>query len=333
VVKKYKTMEKLNFQKIIEELISPLNPKEKEVILRRFGLEKKERETLEAIGKDFGICRERVRQIQNKAFEKMKERLKDYKEILEKAKVLLEKAGGVKKEEDFLFEIGGEEYQNHFYFMLKLDGSLFRFPGNDQFFACWAVDEKTFKEHQSFIKKLIKKLEEIKKPVKLDEILEFFPMKKEILEAKIKTSKLIGKNEDGLYGLKEWPEINPRGIRDKIFIALKKIGKPLHFKEIAVVISHPNDHTVHNELIKDPRFVLVGRGIYALREWGYFPGEVKDVILKTLQRAGRPMTKEEIINEVTRQRLVKKSTILMNLSNRRLFKRDENGRYFPVQEI
>jgi len=45
------------------------------------------------------------------------------------------------------------------------------------------------------------------------------------------------------------------------------------------------------------------------------------------------MTKEEIINEVTRQRLVKKSTILMNLSNRRLFKRDENGRYFPVQEI
>jgi DNA-directed RNA polymerase delta subunit len=86
-------------------------------------------------------------------------------------------------------------------------------------------------------------------------------------------------------------------------------------------------------LIKDERFVLVGRGIYALRDWGYFPGQVKEVISKILQREQRPMTKEEIIREVLKQRMVKPETILMNLTNKNYFKRDESGRYYLVKEI
>ena len=51
----------------------------------------------------------------------------------------------------------------------------------------------------------------------------------------------------------------------------------MHFKEVAEAISKTfgkKTHyaTCHNELIKDSRFVLVGRGMYALAEWGYQAG-------------------------------------------------------------
>jgi len=90
--------------------------------------------------------------------------------------------------------------------------------------------------------------------------------------------------------------------------------------------------TVHNELIKDSRFVLVGRGIYALEEWGYYPGQVKDVILRVLREERKPITKEEILEKVLEQRLVKENTILLNLSNKKYFERDVQGKY-KVKEI
>jgi hypothetical protein len=89
--------------------------------------------------------------------------------------------------------------------------------------------------------------------------------------------------------------------------------------------------TVHNELIKDSRFVLVGRGVYALKEWGYEPGQVKDIITKILRENG-PLTQGEILERVSKQRLVKENTILLNLSNKKNFLRDSQGKY-KVLEI
>jgi len=132
--------------------------------------------------------------------------------------------------------------------------------------------------------------------------------------------------------LLDWPEINPRGVKDKAYIVFKKIGKPLHFDEVARLIEGSLVQTVHNELIKDPRFVLVGRGIYALEEWGYFPGQVKDVILKILKEEGKPLTKEEILEKVRKQRLVKENTVFLNLSNKKHFLRNSQGKY-EVKEI
>ncbi len=86
--------------------------------------------------------------------------------------------------------------------------------------------------------------------------------------------------------------------------------------------------TVHNELIKDPRFVLIGRGIYALKEWGYEPGEVKDVITRIIKKAGKSLSKKDIVSRVMEQRMVKENTISQNLSNRKHFSRDSEGKYF-----
>jgi DNA-directed RNA polymerase delta subunit len=106
---------------------------------------------------------------------------------------------------------------------------------------------------------------------------------------------------------------------------LRSINKPLHFREIAHLIdkyglgkhvskkTHPQ--TVHNELIKDARFVLVGRGIYALAEWGYVPGTVQDVIRAILlEQGGAPMNREAIVARVLELRRVRKSTVIINLN-------------------
>jgi len=144
--------------------------------------------------------------------------------------------------------------------------------------------------------------------------------------------KNISKNKFGKWGISEWMEINPKGTRERIYLVLKEEKTPLHFREIAKLIdksginkkkSHPQ--TVHNELIKDERFILIGRGIYALREWGYVPGTIKDVLEEILKGNGEPMTKEEIIEAVLKMRKVKKTTIMINLNNKNRFTKQGDG--------
>ena len=159
--------------------------------------------------------------------------------------------------------------------------------------------------------------------------------KEKVLESYIEISKDIQKNLEGNYGLKNWLEINPRGIKDKAYLVLKRKQEPLHFKDIANLIEGlPFENagpvhtaTVHNELIKDNRFVLVGRGLYALTDWGYMPGVVKDVIKNILKQSKRPLTKDEVCEKVQEQRFVKENTVLLNLQDKNLFARDEKGRY------
>jgi DNA-directed RNA polymerase delta subunit len=128
--------------------------------------------------------------------------------------------------------------------------------------------------------------------------------------------------------------VNAKGMRDYAFLVIRKHGSPIHFKEVAKAISQYFDKkahvaTTHNELIKDPRFVLVGRGLYALAEWGYMSGVVKDVIKKIIDKEG-PLTKEEIVKKVLKERYVKENTILVNLQNNKFFKKDKEGRYHNI---
>ncbi len=130
-----------------------------------------------------------------------------------------------------------------------------------------------------------------------------------------------------MYGLSNWPEINPKGIKDKAYLAFKEAGEPLHFSKVSKLIENSNTQTVHNELIKNDKFVLVGRGIYALAEWGYEPGKVKDVIKRTIKNANQPLERDEIVEKVLDKRFVKKNTILLNLSDKEKFKKREDGKY------
>jgi DNA-directed RNA polymerase delta subunit len=153
----------------------------------------------------------------------------------------------------------------------------------------------------------------------------------------LEISKRIQSDKEGKLGLIEWPEIKPRGVKDKAFLVFKKHGKPLHFTDVAKLIDKfdynmPNKktypQTVHNELIKDARFVLVGRGTYALSEWGFVPGTIKDIITKVLKEKNEPTHKDEVVKKVLAQRLVAKNTVLMNLNNKNHFDKDSDDKYF-----
>ena len=66
------TISNINIQNSIEDLILVLNDKEKNVLTKRFSLDNKSKETLEKIWWRFNITRERVRQIENNALNKLK---------------------------------------------------------------------------------------------------------------------------------------------------------------------------------------------------------------------------------------------------------------------
>ncbi len=324
----------VNYQEIVQELLTQLPAKQREVIERRFGLKGGERETLESIGKSHSICRERVRQIEKVSLAKMKKKASGYKEAARLFAKYLKNIGGVREENAFLEELGGGDYKAHAYFLLALSGDFVRASETEDFNSLWALNKESLETAKSFIKICQDLLEGKKQLLAVRELALAGGLKKNIAESYLGISRRVQKNKEGLYGLREWPEVSPKGIKDKIYLLFKKNRKPLHFTDVAGKIEGSLVQTVHNELIRDKRFVLIGRGIYALREWGYVEGDVKDVILNIFATENKPLTKDEILSRVMKQRLIKENTVLMNLSNKKYFTRDNEGKYWRgnVQE-
>jgi hypothetical protein len=321
-----------NYKKICSNLLSSLPSRVKEVVLRRFGLEKGKRETLEAIGDSFGITRERVRQIEEGGLDRIRPEIKNYQNIFQDFSDYFKKQGGIKKEEILLNDLGGEKNQAQIYLLLSLGEGFIRLGDSEDFYPLWTTNKDCLISGKKTIDFLLNKLKEVSRPLSFKELRNFQPIDEIILNSYLEVSKKIQKNSENLYGLEDWPEINPRGIKDKAYLIFKKIGKPLHFMDVTKNIDGALTQTVHNELIRDARFVLVGRGIYALSEWGYTPGQVKDVISVVLRESKNPLTKEEVLSQVLKQRMVKENTILLNLSNRNYFQKDTQGKY-TVREI
>lgn len=305
-------------------LLQGLPQRTEEVLERRFGL-RGERETLEEIGAKYGITRERVRQIQDDGLRILEERLKnpECQKVLKAFAQKLKNSGSLRREDALLADLGkGQE--NYVYFLLTLSPQFQRFSETEDFHTFWTTDKSAFDNAKKSLNSFVMELQRKHQPMLLP---------KTVLASYAEISKRVLKGDEGLYGLKEWPEINPRGVKDKAFIVLKKTQKPLHFSEVATLIGHGAlKQTVHNELIKDQRFVLVGRGLYALKEWGYTPGIVREVIANVLKTAKKPMEKDMVVDKVLAQRLVKPNTILLNLQNKKYFLKTLEGKY-TVREV
>src|SRR6266436_469070 len=67
----------------VDGLLEVLDPRERKIISQRFGLDGGKPKTLEDVGKDFGITRERIRQLQNIALAKLRRALMKKEEVLE----------------------------------------------------------------------------------------------------------------------------------------------------------------------------------------------------------------------------------------------------------
>ncbi|MBI2450017.1 MAG: hypothetical protein HYV47_00615 [Candidatus Nealsonbacteria bacterium] len=310
-----------NYQTICHSnLLKDLPARHKEVIVRRFGLQG-DKETLEAIGRSFGVTRERVRQIENDAFDKLEEKFESpvYQRVLQDFTNYFKKSYSLKREDLALSDLGGQKFKNHVFFLLTLAKPFQRCADSQNFYSFWNIDQNAFNMAQKAINDLTNHLEAQK---------QLLPLPKDVPLSYVEISKNILKNSQGLYGLKHWPEVNPRGVKDRAYLVIKQEQKPLHFTEVARLIGKDAlVQTVHNELIKDQRFVLVGRGLYALKEWGYEPGFVKEVIARVVSNSLGPIDKDAVVKEVLKQRQVQPSTILLNLQNTKYFLKNSEGKY------
>jgi len=325
-----------NYQEICNDIIQELPDRARNVIVRRFGLNGEQKATLQAIGRDLGITRERIRQIQQAGFLKIRQKARTHKPAFDFFNNQLKSTGNLRREDVLLKILSPEQFENQVFFLLCLSNEFNRFLENRDFYTAWAIDRKPLDLAQKIIGKTSIKLKKAGKPLRMEDLGSGLKIGLPNLFACLEISKTIQKGPQGLWGLKAWPEINPKGVRDKSYIIFTQEQKPLHFTKVAQLINEKgvfksnkkaHSQTVHNELIKDKRFVLVGRGLYALADWGYKPGVVKDVIIHTLEQAKKPLTKNEIIHAVLKQRFVAKNTILLNLHNKKYFTRTPQGEY------
>lgn len=334
-------------KKITKKITSELHPRASDVIMNRFGLTTDgERKTLEEIGKKYNITRERVRQIEDSAISSIKKSsaFRSEQAVFEELKQLIHKLGAIVAEHELLPFISKDKAtQNHIHFFLTLGDSFKKHREDDHFHARYSVDDGITENVHEALKKLyaglsdedlIPESEIIKKFLEhLKDVSEQY-RDKEIAKRWLSMSKKVAKNPLGEWGKMSSPNIRTRGVKDYAYLVMRRHGTPLHFKEVADSIGKTFNKkihyaTCHNELIKDPRFVLVGRGMYALAEWGYKAGIARDVIKDILKREG-PLSKEEVIKKVNKERYFKNNTILVNLVNPKYFKKNKNGLYTVV---
>ncbi len=349
------------------KIIEVLPVRTQAIVKKRFGLEDNKPKTLEAVGQDYKVTRERVRQIIESALKTIKKQpiLETIGGFVNMSKSLLKESGGLEEESEFLRKIERKLISEKdakmagnlsaIRFLLTLDpGFVFEEEDNSNY-GFWHLAELSKEKIDKNMKVFEKYFKDKKEAVVLDEVYSWAKknisnkINKEELQAYFRVSKGIGMNPFGEYGLFDWAEIDPSGTRDRAYMVMKHAGQPMHFSEITDLLNEINKspiyprltsnswqkqvciQTVHNELIRDSRFVLIGRGIYALKEKGYKPGKIIDVIKDVLQEAGKPMKLEDIIKEVQKRRIAKDNTIILNLNNKQYFKKLPNKYYTLVK--
>ena len=347
-------MEQFNPLDFVSGILKGLSSKEEDVLRCRFGLDGKDSQTLEEIGQTYHVTRERIRQIENTAiakilnFKKFQEEIKSVENLIIS---ILNRHGKIMEENELfskLLSYSGDTLLNKkslSFVLSELLSGKFKKVADSELRKSWA----TLTYPDGLLKATIENLVRIVKSkgqlLSQNEILKLFKetdfyrdnsyqLSDEIIICYLKISRGISKNPYDDYGLHDWGSIRPRRMNDKIYLVLKKQNKPLHFTEISKLINEAKfdsrkayPPTVHNELILNKQYVLVGRGIYALKEWGYKPGVVLEVIEEVLRNEARPLKREDIVDRVLKQRMVKKNTVHLALTDRVKFRKLPNGEY------
>lgn len=336
-------------REIAKKIMGDLKDRAKYVLSERFGLETGKKRTLESIGQEYGITRERVRQIENAAIASIRKsaRFDDAEAIFKELRGIIDTLGGIVSEEELLAYFEHDPVvQNHVHFFLTLGDDFTYEKENNRFKARWitysdvaeAVHEILEHVHGSVKQADLVQEEELLRRIVTHDLvkeIEKYASSVDNIKRWLMLSNFLSKNPIGEWGHAQSPNIKLRGVRDHAFLVMRRHGSPMHFREVAESITKVfgkkvNVATTHNELIKDDRFVLVGRGFYALKDWGYTTGVVRDVIKEILENEG-PLTKEEVIDRVLKERYLKKNTVVVNLQNVKYFKKGKDGRYSPIQ--
>jgi hypothetical protein len=333
----------------LDGFVKELEKRQRDIITRRFGITNTTPTTLAKLGEKYDITRERVRQIEAAGLKELRDVVRadqDMMALHEKCVAHIEKMGGVRRADvlvdDLKFVLKDEELTAPY---IDLLFAIVKKPQYHQetadYYAFWYINKEALSANKKFVDKLATVLKGKKEMVmdreKFDQLFSQVIKQHEVQDFValnfVLNSKRFSVNAYGDFGLSHWPEITPKTVRDKSYLVLKKRGEALHFKDIAEEINkvefdvkkaHPQ--TVHNELIKDERFVLVGRGLYSLQEFGIHPGTTKDVLENILKDKG-PLHVDTIVDLVSDQRILKRNTIVLNLQDKKRFKKLDGGMY------
>lgn len=341
---------------LVAVVLAALTPVQRQVVELRFGLGGTPDKTLQEVGDELGLTRERVRQIIVSVKEKLHRAMpKEYSEFLGLIRALLEDAGGFLAESELIIRVLTEapelKEENALKFLLFIDG-LERIEKKQVVRPSWSVPTAPYSLVEDFCLEVERVLAENKKSMELADLL--LAVKKsavykknagiisdEYLVSIIYSAARVAKGLGEEFGLVSWAEIKPKSIPDKIFWVMRKYARPMHFKEIArsieaekfVKAKKYTEQAIHNELIADARFVLIGRGIYALAQWGYKAGTVADVIAEVMHESAKPLTETEVVREVLKRREVEEATVLFNLKQRKSeFAKTTDGKWTLSRE-
>ncbi len=346
-------LSEFNPAQTVERILGILSEREQDILKIRHGLCGCEKKTLEDIGKQYKITRERVRQIENSSLKKISKNFDQnfLKHIEDIANAVLREHGGMMSENNLTKElllVPGNTDTNRSAINFVLNQLLnHRFHFNregKEHYSFWKIPEASIEFFHDTVGNIHAIVKDHGETLTLDQLMEkvtnsdFYKTNDDLTDKVVVNfldiTKKLESNPYQEWGLAEWPSISPRRMNDKIYVVLKKENRPLHFTEIAEIINRAKfddrqayPATIHNELILDNKYVLVGRGIYALKEWGYKPGVVADVIAEIINEQGRPLSKKEIVAEVMKKRMIKETTITLALMNKERFVRDSNGKY------
>lgn len=334
---------------VVKGVLDLLKERDRKIITNRYGLEGQEIKTLAAIGQEQNLTRERVRQIEKDLIKQLKKTSLQKPEFSSAKDFLISiitEHGRIMAEENLLIHlnISDPRERNALVFILNLIEELEEFIHANYKKSWVGVLFKPDTLH-GFVNESKTIISNKNKPFEAHEFLEhfkqtpFYLANQEHLTDKTVLNYLeltveIEKNVFGQWGLTLWKEVKPKDVGDKAYLVMKHHKKPEHYSVITEMINKAKfdarkafKETVHNELIKDTRFILIGRGIYALSEWGYKSGVVSDVIIEILKENNSPLSKEKILEEVLKRRMVKKNTIMVGLSNKKLFKKVGKNSY------
>lgn len=332
----------LDIEKVTRDILSTIEKeREREIIARRFGLFDR-RETLEQIGELLNITRERVRQLEKATINRLKDNAKSNLPQLRSVESVLsghlQKSGHVSRISEITSKLTPDNTrldQARVSFLAQLSPKIAVVDDSDNFFHAIGLASKHTEEAiRKLVAQIIEAIQKIGEPTSISKVSEMVGNSDvEHTRSLASISKSIA-NLNDRWGLVKWPMVNPKNIRDKIYVVLHDHGKPMHFNAIAQSIKASEfkrkdvtTQAIHNELIKDKRFVLIGRGIYALREWGYKNGTVADVIAQILKKEGGALHRDEIVRRVLKSRQVQETTILLNLQSKPQFKRVAKATY------
>ena len=323
----------------LKEILIYCKPKERLVLMKKFWLGWEKGIPLQRIGAEYDLTRERIRQIETQALMRFRRLIVGnelYMNVLSEAKKILDAHGGILAEDTLvsklinrnLFKFSKQELK----LILVSDFDVAYLKRNKYLYKAFYVEPL----YEDLLTQMVLFVNDyFGQRGKSQDLYEFIAVLKDTF---LKDYKEVGylRNDlfymnffsiirdismfDGKIGFDTFTDVNPKTMKLKIYYTMKRLNKPVHFQELPAKIldwfpeKAVKINTIHNELVKNnDLFVNLGLGRYGLREWGYEGGQVKDILVRILEKNDRPMAVKELCKEVLKEKMVSPNTVMLNL--------------------